>query len=263
MGNNKRRIFLSIVIAFFAPMLGLVGYVEVKSSSVVPVLMYHAIHADDRTTSLYVSPEVFASQIEFLVRNHYNVVGPDEIISYMEKRAKMPPKTVAITADDGLYNFYKYAYPLLKKYNLKATIFVVTNKIGKPGRLGWKELREMSDSGLVTVGSHTKSHPWLPEVSVDEKKLNDELVVSKRILEKGLGKKVDYICYPNGAFNDLVKESARSAGYKGGFTTNPAKRSDIDDIYAIRRLKMSSSSRNQLILRGKISRYYAWFKERR
>ena len=263
MENNKKRIFLGIVIAFFVALVGLVSYVEVESSSVVPVLMYHSIHANTKATSLYVSPEVFASQMEFLARNHYNVVGPDKMIAYMLKEEKMPPKTVAVTVDDGFYNFYKYAYPVLKKYNLKATIFVITGEIGKPGRLGWKELREMSDSGLVIVGSHTKSHPWLPQVSVEENKLNEELVLSKRILEKGLGRKVDYICYPNGGFNDVVKEAAKSAGYKCGFTTNPAKRSDINDIYAIRRLKMSSSSRNPLILWAKISRYYAWFKERR
>lgn len=263
MGNNKRLINLTVIVVFFIVLAGLLGYVEVKSRSVAPVLMYHSIHAGYQTTSLYISPEAFAKQMEFLAKNHYNVVGPDKIIAYMLKKERMPPKTVAITVDDGLYNFYKHGYPILKKYNLKAAIFIITNKIGKPGRLGWKELREMSDSGLVSVGSHTESHPWLPEVSVDEERLNDELVVSKKILEKGLGKKVDYICYPNGGFNDLVKESAKSAGYKGAFTTNPAKRSDINDIYAIRRLKMSSSSRNQLILWGKISRYYAWFKERR
>jgi peptidoglycan/xylan/chitin deacetylase (PgdA/CDA1 family) len=256
------RIFFYTVILVLAAAVALFAYLDVKSSTVVPVLMYHSIHADQDTT-LFVSPEVFEKQMEFLHRYNYNVVGPDKVIAYMTKKEAMPPRTVAITVDDGFYNFYKYGYPVLKKYNFPAAIFIITDKIGKPGRLGWNELREMSGSGLITIGSHTKSHPWLPEASVDEKKLNDEIVVSKNILEKGLGKKLDYICYPNGGYNDLIKETAKKAGYKGGFTTNPTRYSAIDDIYAIRRLKMSSSSVNPITLWGKISRYYAWFKENR
>ncbi|MEI9478941.1 MAG: polysaccharide deacetylase family protein, partial [Deltaproteobacteria bacterium] len=94
-----------------------------------------------------------------------------------------------------------------------ATFFIATDKIGTSGYLGWKELREMSDSGLITIGSHTRSHPWIPTISVDEKKLWDELKGSKDILEKGLGKPVDFICYPSGAFNDLAKDAVRMAGY--------------------------------------------------
>lgn len=260
MKNNKRHIFsgaLSIVVII---LFCLLVYIGIDSSSVVPVLMYHSIHKDEET-SLFVSPEVFERQMKFLAEHKYNVIGPDDVIAIMNKEKKMPPKTVCITVDDGFYNFYRYGFPVLKKYNLKAALLIPTDKIGRPGRLGWKELREMSDSGLIMVESHTRSHAWLPSISVDEKKLNDELAGSKNILEKGLGKKVEYLAYPNGAFNDLVKEAAKKAGYKGAFTVNPAKKSDIHDIYAIRRIKMSSSSDNPLILWGKLSRYYAWFKE--
>ncbi|MCX5666251.1 MAG: polysaccharide deacetylase family protein [Candidatus Omnitrophica bacterium] len=249
-------LFIIVLIAFFS-------YVGSRSASVVPILMYHSFQAEEDKSTPYISVGIFTGQMEFLAKNRYNVVGPDKIIAYMTGIEKMPAKTVAITADDGYYNFYKNAYPILKKYNLPATIFMATDKIGTKGYLGWKELREMSDSGLITVGSHTRTHPWMPSVSVDEGKLWDELAGSKEILEKGLGKRVDYICYPNGGFNDLTKETAKRAGYKGAFTTNPAKKSAINDIYAIRRIKMSSKSASPLILRGKISRYYTWFKERR
>ena len=263
MRNVKKRLGVLGAAALLAVLITLVSYVELRSASVVPVLMYHSFQAEEDKLIPYVSAEIFAYQMEFLARNHYNVVGPDKVIAYMTGIEKMPAKTVAITADDGYYNFYKNAYPVLKKHNLPATFFIVTDKIGTSGYLGWRELREMSDSNLITIGSHTKSHPWIPSASVDEEKLWDELAHSKEILEKGLGKPVDFICYPNGGFNDLAKETAKKAGYKGAFTTNPAKKSGIDDIYAIRRIKMSSTSVNPVILWGKISRYYAWFKERR
>lgn len=263
MKSSKKRILLFAITALFAVLSGIVMYADMASSSVVPVLMYHSIGVPEIPGTPFISQEAFAMQMEFLAKNRYNVVGPDECVAYMLKKKKMPPRTVVITADDGFYDFYEYAFPVLKKYNLKATVFVTTDKIGESGRLDWKELREMSDSGLVTIASHTKSHPWLPGVSVDAKKLDDEIVVSKDVLEKGIGRGIDYISYPNGAFNDVIREAAMSAGYKGAFTTNPVRCSDINDIYAIRRIKMSSSSRSPLILWGKISRYYVWFKERR
>jgi len=263
MKSNIKRAVLASVCAIIAVLSALALYVDAQSSTVVPVLMYHSIHKDEHKTTLYVAPETFDLQMKFLHDHGYNVVGPEKVVAYMEKKERQPEKTVAITADDGFYNFYKYAYPILKKYNLKATIFVVANKIGKPGRLGWKELKEMSDSGLITVGSHTRSHPWMPTVSVNEKRLYQEIVVSKKILEKGLGKKVEFLCYPNGGFNDAVETAVKEAGYAGAFTTNPSKKSPIDDIYAIRRIKMSGRSKNPFILWAKLTRYYAWFKEKR
>ncbi|MDP3730126.1 MAG: polysaccharide deacetylase family protein [Candidatus Omnitrophota bacterium] len=261
--RNIKKIFGLSAAALFAALMVLVSCVALRSASVVPVLMYHSFQVEEDSLIPCVSPEIFADQMEFLAKNHYNVVGPDKVIAYMTGKEKMPAKTVAITADDGYYNFYENAYPILKKYNLPATFFIVTDKIGVSGYLGWKELREMSDSGLITIGSHTRSHPWIPSVSVDEKRLWSELAGSKEILEKGLGRPVFFLCYPSGAFNDLAKNTAKEAGYKGAFTTNPARKSDINDIYAIRRIKMSSTSVNPVILWGKISRYYAWFKERR
>lgn len=265
MKKNKKNWLLRSAAVFAIALLALIAYVDAKSSSTVPVLMYHSfgLAPEDRYTSLSTDPKIFAGQMEVLVKNNYNIVKPDKIIVYMTKKEKMPSKTVAITADDGFMNFYEVAYPVLKKYNIPATIFVITDHIGRPGYLGWNQLREMSDSGLITIGSHTKTHPWLPTVSVDEDKLRDELAGSKDILEKGLGRPVYYIGYPNGGFNGLVEEAAKKYGYKGAFTTNPSKKSAIDDIYAIRRLKISSSSDSPLLLRCRLTRYYIWFKERR
>ncbi|MDP3790623.1 MAG: polysaccharide deacetylase family protein [Candidatus Omnitrophota bacterium] len=263
MANSKKRILLVAATTIAVLLIASIGYVDVKSSSVVPILMYHSFEVEDPGTTPNVTPEIFRKQIEFFVKHKYNIVGLDKVVVYMTKKEKMPSRAVAITVDDGLRSFYKNAYPILKEYGVHAALFMAADRVGEPGYMSWKELREVSDSGLVMVESHTASHPWLPTISVDEKKLHEEIIGSKEIFEYGLRKKVDYICYPNGGFNDLVKETARLAGYEGAFTTNPDKKSAINDIYAIRRLKMSSSSRTPLVIWGKVNRFYAWWKETR
>jgi len=263
MRNKMVRSIITVAATMAIIAAALFAYIGVKSSHIVPVLMYHAFWETSEAQTPYVTPEIFRKQMKFFIDNGYNIVGPDKVIAYMTGEEKMPAKTVAITIDDGDYSFYEEAYPVLKEYRIPAVLFMSTDKIGQPGYVGWKELREMSDAGLVKIGSHTKSHPWLPTISVDEEKVHEELALSKEILEKGTGKKVEYLCYPNGGFNDLIKESARKYGYKGAFTTNPDKYSRIDDIYAIRRIKMSSKTRYPIIIWGKVNRYYAWIKERR
>jgi hypothetical protein len=115
--NVKKRLITGAA-ALFIALIILVSYVELRSASVVPVLMYHSFQVEEDKLIPYVSPEIFADQMEFLAKNRYNVVGPDKVIAYMTGIEKMPARTVAITADDGYYNFYKNAYPALKKYNL-------------------------------------------------------------------------------------------------------------------------------------------------
>lgn len=228
---------------------------------VLPVLMYHSIDNNDDETKLSVSPESFERQMKFLHDHKYNVVGPEKVAAYLEKREPIPPRTVAITFDDGFYNNYKYAYPVLKRYGLPATIFMITDNIGKEGFLGWDQLKEMSDSGLITIGSHTMSHCWLPDA--DDKKLPEELKGSRRVLEDGLGKKVVSLCYPLGAHDKRVEDAAREAGYTVSFATNPGLREPSDNALAVKRVRISRTSDNLFVFWVETSGYYTWVKERR
>ncbi len=235
-------------------------YLFLSKIYVVPVLMYHSIDHNDLMTKLSVSPESFVRQMGFLHSRRYNIVGLDKVASYISKKEKAPPKTLAITFDDGYYNNYQYAYPVLKKYNIPATIFVIVDKIGEPGYVGWKELKEMSDSGVITIGSHTVSHKWLPSLGSD--RLKDELERSKRIIEEKLGKEVDFLCYPIGAVNDRVERAAKDAGYYCAVGTNP-RRFAPDDIFAIKRIKISRTSNSMFVFWIETSGYYTWIKEQR
>lgn len=256
--QSKFRVLMLLAIV---GMFVLAAAVFLKQAYVVPVLMYHSIDCNDEKTKLSVSPRGFASQMERLHKYRYNVVGLDKVAAYLQKKAPIPPRTVAVTLDDGFKNNYTCAYPALKKYNIPATIFVIVSKIGTPGYLDWKELKEMSDSGIVTIGSHTISHLWLPAMGTQQ--LSDELLRSKQILEDGLGRKVDFLCYPMGAHDARVKEAARRAGYMCAVGTNTGKDARADDLFAIKRIRVSRTSYNPITFFIETSGYYTWFKERR
>ena len=256
---KKRISIIAIIVIAAASFAGALFYI--KGAYVVPVLMYHSIDNNDHTTKLSVSPESFARQMEFLRKNRYNVVGLEKIAAYIQNKERMAPRTLAITFDDGYMNNYDYAYPALKKNKIPATIFVITDKIGRPGWLGWKELKEMSDSGLINIGSHTSSHAWLP--SADDNVLKYELEDSKKVLEERLGKKVDFLCYPLGAHDERVKKAARDAGYSCAVATDPGKFRSNNDIFAIKRVRISRTSDNLIVFWIKTCGWYTWIKEHR
>lgn len=258
---NKRRAYLTIGAIVILAALVLAGGAALRRVYVFPVIMYHSVDDKENTTKLSVSPEGFAKQMAFFHKYKYNVIGLEQALPYISGRSKAPPRTVVITFDDGYENNYLQAYPVLKRYGLQATIFVIVDKIGQPGWMTWDQLKEMSDSGLITIGSHTKSHLWLP--SLDRKGLKEELVKSKEILEKRLGKRVNLLCYPVGAFDDNVKRAAREAGYTCAVGTNPGKRSSPHDIYAIKRIRISRTSNNPIVLWLETAGWYTWIKENR
>ncbi|MGO9061822.1 MAG: polysaccharide deacetylase family protein [Candidatus Binataceae bacterium] len=144
----------------------------------------------------------------------------------------MPPKAVLLTFDDGYKNNFTDAYPILKKFGHKATIFVPTDFIcggilphdlnlsTRQPVLGWEELSAMND--VFEVGSHGCSHRIMTRLPRLE--LERELRVSKEILENGLGSKVRAFAYPKGSikdFNGETEMAVREAGYEFCFTTIP------------------------------------------
>lgn len=241
--------------------IGSAAFVFMKTAYVVPVLMYHAIDHNDKETKLSVSPDSFEKQMKFLHEHRYNVMKLDDLALLIKEKKNIPPKTIAVTFDDGFYNNYQYAYPALKKYNIPATVFVIVEKIGQQGYLGWKEIKEMSDSGIVTIGSHALSHKWLPDMGT--KQLKSELSLSKAMLEEKTGRPVNALCYPIGAHNERVKREASLAGYAYAVGTNPGKSSPSGDIYAIKRIKVSRTSDNLFVFSLETSGYYTWVKEHR
>ena len=233
----------------------------------VPILMYHYVNDEEPLRSkLGVSVASFERQMRFLKEHRYNVVTLYELADLLQGKKKIPAKTVAITFDDGYLDNYTNVYPILKRYQLPATIFVVVNRVGK--RLGndeymsWQQIQEMVDSGIITIGSHSMNHPNLTEIDSPEK-LTYEIVESKRFLEEKLKRKIDFFSYPFGGNDAGSRVTAKEAGYRACVGTNFPPGYPGDDIYALKRLRISETSRNMLVFWIEASGFYTYIKEHR
>jgi peptidoglycan/xylan/chitin deacetylase (PgdA/CDA1 family) len=170
--------------------------------------MYHGIQDGTMTTNPYfetnTSPAVFEMHLRFLRDEGYSTVSLSEAVNALELEKDKRP-IVAITFDDGLSNFYENAFPLLDKYESVATLFVVSDFVGKQGIgkqgrdgrkqdfMSWQEIREVHACG-VQVGSHTASHPNLYYTS--RQKLENEIRLSKQTIEDNIGSPVNSFAYP-------------------------------------------------------------------
>lgn len=259
MFKQKRLAVISgvIILVFIAA----AGFI--RQQYLLPVAMYHSVApVVPAGNVLTVSLKTFERQMAFLKRHKYNVITLEEAGELIAGKKKIPARTLVLTFDDGYKDNYTCAFPVLKKYSLPATIFVIVSEVGKPGRLSWAEMEEMRDSGLITFGSHTLTHPFLECVD-DDQKLTEETAGSRGMLQEKLNKPVNTFSYPCGRFNARVRRSAVDAGYKVAVVTNPGKKSPNGDVFALKRLRISENAANLFIFWAETSGYYNFIRENR
>lgn len=196
-------------------------YSEIKKNhKALYVLEYHSIAADDNSVmaSTFVSQQKFEADLKWLSDNGYTTVLPREIVYGVE----MPEKPVILTFDDGYYDNYVYLFPLLKKYNMKAVINVLVSNIVSDERrpfLSWTHCREMVESGLVELGSHTYDLHYSDETDMHANgiaRMNGEsdedyrdrvmydLIKSVQIIEEEVGTTVVSFAYPYGITDKFI-----------------------------------------------------------
>jgi len=229
--------------------------------------MYHSVNPRFKPADrLIVSPITFERQMRFLKEHRYQVLPLEDIASLIREKKRIPAKAIAITFDDGYKDNYTYAFPVLRKYNLPATLFVIINEIGrtKPrqDRLSWEELNRMQESGLITIGSHATGPEPLVNIKSEEG-LKQQIFDSKKLLESKLGRPVHTFSYPEGRFNDRIRQLVIGAGYRVAVATNPGKKFSSQDIFALKRIRVSESAKNLFVFWIEASGYYNFIREHR
>jgi peptidoglycan/xylan/chitin deacetylase (PgdA/CDA1 family) len=187
------------------------------------VLMYHGIVTEwtslpeerEAGADLYDVPSGnFHDQLNWLKEQGYSV----DILN--QDRSNADTRRVILTFDDGEMNNYEQALPILQKFSFPAYFFIIAKRVGRPGYMGWDELRAMRDAGMV-IGSHGFSHEIL--TSLLDTQIEEELSASKKYLERNLDIVVDTISIPRGFCNDKIIQMAYEAGYKNIFISDRPK----------------------------------------
>lgn len=167
----------------------------IPSGRQVPVLMYHAV--SDQTwglEGLFLSPSDMEAQLKYLTENGYDPIFFSDLPHLDQYK-----KPVILTFDDGYNNNYTDLYPLLQKYNVKATIFVIPSSVGGQYSMTAAQIKEMADSGLVSIQSHTQDHKELASLSADQQR--QQFAQSQLAIAHMTGRIPSVLSYPSGSYD--------------------------------------------------------------
>jgi peptidoglycan/xylan/chitin deacetylase (PgdA/CDA1 family) len=216
-----------------------------------PILMYHRVAPEGReaTARWRLHPDAFEEQLSYLHEQGYTSIDFEQWRVASDRRYPIPPNSVMITFDDGYADFVDHAHPLLAKYDFQATVFVVTDLVGRSNRwdeaygeelelMGWKQLRGLLRAGLQ-IGSHSSGHR--PLVSLSATELAQDLCRSRLRFHENLGFPVRSVCYPYGLHDASVRSVAAACGFHYGVTTNEWHASFGEDLLMLPRLEVEGT----------------------
>jgi peptidoglycan/xylan/chitin deacetylase (PgdA/CDA1 family) len=212
-----------------------------------PVLMYHRIVSDqcpvpggDREEARYaVDLKEFEWQIRYLAESGRRGVSVRMAHERLENGERVPPEWVVVTFDDGNRSDYVHARPLLAGRGFSATFFVGGDRLGQQGGLESEMLARMAEEGF-DIGSHGMTHRFLSGLSAEEEE--DELMSSKRLLERTSGVAVRYFAPPGGRIGRRGLAAAKKLAYRGVCTSEFGFNPCAGDRFEFRRIPVTAAT---------------------
>ena len=210
--------------------------------------MYHRVSATAQPNRYTVSAGEFERQMLALRDAGYQVLSLADTIAQLTNSGDSPGKPVCITFDDGFQEAHDFAAPILGRLGFPATFFLVSGLMGGTNRwdraagakseyplMNWAEAQQLLVAGF-DVGSHTISHPALPELS--SAGAVEEIRGSKQEIESKLGVAIRYFAYPYGRFDRRIRDLVSEAGYEGACSTLSGFATQENDCFALRRIEV-------------------------
>ncbi|WP_456266092.1 MULTISPECIES: polysaccharide deacetylase family protein [unclassified Bacillus (in: firmicutes)] len=208
-------------------------WMKQKEPVELPILMYHSISSGN---SLRVPKSEFASHMQWLKDNDYVTLSPEEAYRVFTTNSMPSKKSVLITFDDGYTDNYTKAFPILKQYGMKATIFMIEQSIGRPNHLTDEQMDEMMAHG-ISIESHTIHHLELNRLSKQQQE--EELKRSKIFFDQRFSQRTRMVSYPVGRYNEETLKLAKEAGYQMAVTTEPGHAKKEQGMMSLHRVRIS------------------------
>ncbi len=214
----------------------LAGSARADDSAVI--LLYHHV-SDSTPASTSISPDQFKTHMTYLAEN-FNVMPLPDVVEALQQKKPLPPKTVAVTFDDGYRNILENGHPIMQSLSLPYTVFVNPDEIGRLGnQLTWDDVKKMHDDG-VDFANHTLDHIHMLNKLPDEsqsawlKRVWGNVEEAEEKLESHIGESLKYLAYPFGEYNEELAEKLASNGYVG-FGQHSGGVSSFSDFTALPR----------------------------
>lgn len=210
------------------------------------ILLYHNV-SDTTPASTSVTPAVFDSHLEFLQANHFNVLPLQEIISALQAKRPLPPRSVALTFDDAYLSIATEALPRLQKRGWPFTVFVSTNAVdsGYKGYMNWSQLRVL-EAGGATIANHSRTHDHFIRRRSDEgegawrKRVLADIAAAQDRLNSEMTDASALFAWPYGEFNEDLRELIGDVGMVGfGQQSGPAGHSS--DMQSLPRFPLATN----------------------
>lgn len=211
-----------------------------KSDGAVPVLAYHFTGqpGDWEDAPYTISTELFDAQMRCLLELGYESISLRTLADSLRTGSAWPGKGVVITFDDGRACSYRNAFPILKKYRMRATVFLLSSKLQHPNFLSVSQIHEMEDHE-IEFESHGHSHVNFSGLTTEQ--MQFEIEHSKAILEKHLRQPVSLFAFPYGGLNPAAKEILIRAGYAGAVCSRTGRATPSSPVFEIPRLGMRAT----------------------
>jgi peptidoglycan/xylan/chitin deacetylase (PgdA/CDA1 family) len=204
--------------------------------------MYHYISvpppdADRYRLDLSVTPADLDVQLAWLAENGFTAITLQELLYHLALGWPLPARPIVLTFDDGYWDAYHNAFPLLQKYGFVGTFFIITDRItyGDHNYATWGQIIEMHNAGM-DIQSHTRTHPDLRGQSDVE--LLWQIQGSREAIEARMDKEVHFFCYPSGRYDEAAIQALKQYGYWAAVTTEYGATHTFEDIFTLKRVRI-------------------------
>ena len=249
-----KKIVISILLIFV--IISILLLIYIYKNPKIPVLCYHNIGTTEEKKNFpdekdwVITVNNFREHLDYLKENNYKTLTMEEFYRWKCGEINLPYRSVLITFDDGFLSNYEYAFPLLKEYNMNATVFVVGSFIENSKESNWNGnlktymskdilLKLEEEYPNIEIYSHSYNLHYQGAINQEENILLDDIKNFENFY-----KKTDVFCYPFGQYNTTIEKALVNSGYKMTFKYGPNKKdykkaSRTENNFEIPRLNMS------------------------